>query len=185
MTLDDDDDGVMVTMMMNMGWSSRCPNGTNRALPQSTTVIKAMPPIKHIVVTAVTFECTLNMCCIGLKSQGCTFFIEMCIFKRHQNPNLCWFCNATISFNFFYQYCFLWTAIRGLVFWMWFIWTSWVLSAPPSSHQALDRKTKTTENYNAERGKWKDFHFHKHKFQSLLSSSPLLLPHPRVPPYCS
>ena len=75
------------------------------------------------------------------------------------------------------RYRFLWTAIRGLVFWIWFIWTLRVLSAPPSPHQALNRKTKTTENYDAERGKWKDFHFHKQKqkFQTLLSSSPLLL----------
>ena len=34
-------------------------------------------------------------------------------------------------------------------------------STEPSS--STEQKTKTTENYDAESRKWKDFHFHKQK----------------------
>ena len=73
---------------------------------------------------------------------------------------------------------------KRLYFWIWFIFRWRVLSAQPSPYQALITKTKTAEYSGARKRKY--FHFWiilSKSFCSSLSLFPLLLRHPRVPPY--
>ena len=72
------------------------------------------------------------------------------------------------------QYRFLWTAIRGLFFWIRFIWTLRVLSAPPSPHQALNRKQKPQKIMMRKVESERTFTF-TNKSKSFSPSFPLLL----------